>query len=134
MLAQLAAAHPDIVEQGGDVLGVAPAAPYQATHLRETSIPYDLLLDPGHRLGRRLGMGTRSLAGFLVDVRGWGRYVGALARHRRQGRITQGPGVLPAIAVVDADAAVTYLYRGTGIADYPPLDVVLDALEETIDG
>ena len=52
----------------------------------------------------------------------------AFARNRKQGRITQSYAVLPAILVVDADSTVTYLHRGTGIADYPPLAEVLSEL------
>ncbi len=132
MLAQLATAHPDIVERGGDVIGVAPAADYQATHLMETSIPFDLYLDRDHTLSERLELGEQSLWEFLFDFTAWWKYLSALTRHRRQGKVTQSYATLPAIMVLDAAGSLTYLYRGTGIADYPPLDEVLTALDETI--
>jgi len=132
MLAQLAAVHPDIIERGGDVIGVAPAAGYQATHLMETSIPYDLFMDRDHDLSERLELDEQSLWEFIFNIGAWWKYLSALARHHRQGKVTQGYTVLPAIMVVDAAGSITYLYRGTGIADYPPLDEVLGALEGAI--
>jgi peroxiredoxin len=132
MLAQLATAHPSIIENGGAVLGVAPAAGFQATHLMKTSIPYELLMDPDHTLSKRLEVGTQTLFGFLFNFSAWWNYTLAFVRNRKQGKITQSYTVLPAIFVVDEDSSVAYLYRGTGIADYPPLVDVLDALAELL--
>jgi hypothetical protein len=132
MLAQLATAHPSIVDNGGAVIGVAPAAGFQATHLMETSIPYELLMDPGHRLSTRLEVGTQSLFRFMFNLKAWWSYTMAFARNRRQGKITQSYAALPAIIVVDAQAKVRYLHRGTGIADYPPLAEVLSELAELL--
>ena len=132
MLAQLATAHPSIVDNGGAVIGVAPAAGFQATYLMETSIPYELLMDREHHLSKRLDLGTQSLTRFLFNFKAWWSYTMAFARNRKQGKITQGYATLPAIAVVDADSKVTYLYQGTGIADYPPLADVLTELAELL--
>jgi hypothetical protein len=132
MLAQLATAHPSIVDNGGAVIGVAPAAGFQATYLMETSIPYELLMDREHDLSKRLDVGTQSLTRFLFNFKAWGNYTMAFARNRKQGKITQGYAVLPAILVVNADSQVTYLYRGTSIADYPPLTEVLGELAELL--
>ena len=134
MLSQLATVHSDIVERGGDVIGVAPAADYQATHLMETSIPFDLYLDPDHTLSEHLDLGKQSLWGFLFNFKAWWNYITALAHHHRQGRITQSYTVLPAVVVLEPAGSVAYLYRGTGIADYPPLDEVLAALDDAIEG
>ncbi|MEN8237998.1 MAG: hypothetical protein ABFR53_02225 [Actinomycetota bacterium] len=124
----MATAHRSIVDSGGAVIGVAPAAGFQATHLMETSIPYELLMDRDHNLSRLLDVGTQSLVRFLFNFKAWWHYALAFARNRKQGKITQGHAVLPAIFVVDADSRVTYLYRGTAIADYPPLAEVLTEL------
>lgn len=132
MLAQVATAHPRILEQGGDVIGVAPAAGYQATHLMETSIPYELLMDRDHKLAERIDLGSQSLLAFVFNLKAWWNYLSAFARHWRQGKITASYTVLPAVLVVDADAFVTYLYRGTGIADYPPLTDVMAELETAL--
>ena len=132
MLAQLATAHPSIVDNGGAVIGVAPAAGFQATYLMETSIPYELLMDREHDLSKRLDVGTQSLTRFLFNFKAWWNYTMAFARNRKQGKITQGYAVLPAILVVNADSQVTYLYRGTSIADYPPLTEVLGELAELL--
>jgi len=128
MLAQLAAAYPQIVDDGGDVIGVAPAAAYQATHLMETSVPFELLLDKHHNLARRIELGTQSLWRFMFNIRAWWKYINAFLRHHRQGRVTQKYTVLPAIMVVVPSGDVTYLYRGSSIADYPPLAKVLQEL------
>lgn len=132
MLAQLATAHPSIFDNGGDIIGVAPAAGFQATHLMDTSIPYELLMDPEHALSRRLDVGTQSLVRFVFNLKAWSNYTMAFARNRRQGKITQSYAALPAILVVDAQARVTYLHRGTGIADYPPLTEVLGELAKLL--
>jgi len=132
MLSQLATAHPSIVDSGGAVIGVAPAAGFQATHLMETSIPYELLMDREHSLSTTLDVGTQSLFRFVFNLKAWWNYTIAFVRNRRQGKITQSYTVLPAIFVVDADSTVTYLYRGTAIADYPPLTEVLSELAELL--
>jgi len=134
MLAQLATAYPQIVADGGDVLGVAPAASYQATHLMETSVPFELLLDKHHNLSRRIDLGTQSIWRFVFNIRGWWKYIAALLRHHRQGRVTQRYTALPAIMVVSPKAKVTYLYRGTSIADYPSLTTVLEELSAQLTG
>ena len=134
MLSQLATVHPEILERGGDIIGVAPAASFQATHLMETSIPFDLYLDADHTLSECLDLGEQSLWEFIFDLKAWWNYLAAFARHRRQGTITQSYAVLPAVIVVDASGSISYLYRGTGIADYPPLDEVLAALDEALEG
>jgi hypothetical protein len=128
MLAQLATAHPSIVSNDGAVIGVAPAAGFQAAYLMDSSIPYELLMDRDRALSRKLEVGTQSLRRFLFNFKAWWNYSMAFARNRKQGKITQSYSVLPAIFVVGAGARVTYLHRGTGIADYPPLSEVLEAL------
>ncbi len=98
----------------------------------ETSIPFELLLDRDHLLSDRFELGTQTLLSFLFNIRAWWNYLSAFLRHRRQGRITASYTVLPAVAVVTADGDVTYLYRGTGIADYPPISDVMAALDDTL--
>ncbi len=132
MLAQLAAAHPRIAARGGAIVGVAPAAAYQARHLMATSIPFPLYLDPGGALHDALGIRRQGLLRYLGNLPAWWRWLRAFLRHRRQGRVTGHHAILPGIAVVDRDAEVTFVHRGTGLGDYPPLDEVLAALERTI--
>jgi hypothetical protein len=132
MLAQLAAAHPKVEIAGGNILGVAPAARYQAERLMSTSVPFELFLDREGDLRRRIELGTQTLNDFLFNVKGWQRYAKAFAKNRRQGRITGSYSTLPAMLVVDANAAVTYLHQGTSIADYPPLRDVTTALNDAI--
>lgn len=131
MLAQLAAVHETIEARGGAVIGIAPAAPYQAEHLTNTSIPFHLYIDRHQLVSERIGVGKQSLRRFLFNMPAWWRYTKALARNLRQGSITGHYSNLPAICVVDADGEVTYAYRGTGLGDYPPIEVVLGALDSS---
>ncbi|NHZ70619.1 MAG: hypothetical protein GWP18_03155 [Proteobacteria bacterium] len=132
MLAQLAAAHPQIVASGGDVIGVAPAASIQARHLMKTSIPFDLFMDKPHALSKRIELGEQSLWHFLFSLKGWWNYLKSFARNRRQGKITQGYRSLPAIMVVNRSGDVMYLHLGTGLADYPALSDVLAELDTSL--
>jgi hypothetical protein len=135
MLAQLATAHPQIVAQGGDVIGIAPAAGYQAAHLMKTSVPFELLLDKRHDLAQRIELGGQSIWQFIFNLKAWWKYLRAFLRHHRQGRVTQKYDALPAIMVVAPSGEATYLYRGTSIVDYPPIRTVLDELRtELTDG
>jgi hypothetical protein len=129
MLTQLAAVHESIEESGGAVIGIAPAASFQAEYLMAGTVPFDLLLDPGQRVSQRIGVHKQSLAHFIFDVSAWWRYLTAFFSGHRQRRITGHYSNVPAVCVVNADAEVTYVYTGTGIGDYPPLQNVLDALE-----
>jgi hypothetical protein len=133
MLAQLAAVHESIEAEGGAVIGIAPAAAYQAEHLMETSIPFDLYIDRELLVSERIGIGRQSLSGFLFNMPAWWRYVKALATNLRQGRITGHYSNLPGIAVVDASGEVTYAYRGTGLGDYPSLEIVIGELRSETD-
>ncbi len=128
MLAQLAAVHESIEAQGGAIIGIAPAASYQAEHLTKTSIPFRLYIDRHQLVSERIGIGKQSLMRFVFNMTAWWRYTKALARNHRQGRITGHHSNLPGLVVVDDAGVVTYAYRGTGLGDYPPLQTVLDEL------
>jgi hypothetical protein len=132
MLAQLATAHSSIVDNGGAVIRVAPAASSQAIHLMGTSIPYELLMESDDRLSRRLEIGVQSVVRFVFNLKAWWNYTMAFARDRRQGNITRSYAALPAIIVANEQAKVTYRHPGTGIADYPPLTQVLGDLAELL--
>ena len=131
-LRTLAAEHDRIRASGGAVLGIGPAAAYQARLLAGDDIPFPLLLDPGRLVAQRLGLGRLSWARFLFDPRGWGRWVLAWFRRGRQGRITAGHRELPAIAIADVTGRVVWLHRGRFIGDYPRLAVILRALDSTL--
>lgn len=133
MLAQLAAVHQSIEAQGGAVIGIAPAAPDQAADLMATDIPFSLFIDADQQVSRRIGVGKQSMAGFLFNISAWWRYVKAFVSGNWQRRITGHYSNLPGIAVVDSSGEVTYAHRGTGLGDYPPLDVVLDELRNETD-
>jgi peroxiredoxin len=124
-LAQLEDARLQLEATGVRVIGVGGAADYQARHLMDHSIGYPLLLDPDHRLYDALDV-RRIAWHTLLRPGTWWRYLRAL-RRARQGRITDHPLQAPGFAIVDTDRTVAFLYRGTTLGDYPPLDDILTA-------
>ncbi|MEN8040909.1 MAG: hypothetical protein ABFR95_05340 [Actinomycetota bacterium] len=130
----MAAVHGSITDRGGEVIGIAPAAPHQARRLMSESVPYRLFMDSEQALNTRIGLGKQSLVQFLFDLRAWWRYIRAFASGHRQRRITGHYSNLPAVCVVDGAGEVVYAYRGTGLGDYPPLQEILDQLDGVIAG
>ena len=128
MLSQVATHHEAIGEQGWDVIGVAPRAAYQAAALIQRGHPFDLFLDRDRALYASVDARPQSLVNFLFNLPAWWRYVKALARGRRQGRITGHYSNVPAIFLTDQDGLVTRAWLGGALGDYPPLADVLDAL------
>lgn len=106
------------------LLGVGRAADYQATHLMETAVGYDLLLDPDQHLYEALSL-RRFPWWRMLDPRTWRNYVRSL-RRARQGRITNHPLQSPGVVVLDGNLRVLYLHRGETIGHYPPAAEVLE--------
>ena len=129
MLTQLAAVHGSIERSVGTVIGLAPAAPFQAKRLMAETVPFNLYLDPGQLVSHRIASRGQSLARFLFNLPAWWRYLRSFFAGHWQRHITGHYSNVPAICVVDADAQVTYAYTGKGIGDYPPLQIVLDVLD-----
>ena len=92
------------------------------------SIPFGLFLDPNQLVSARIGMGKQSLPHFLFDLPSWWRYLKAFFSGHWQRRITGHYSNVPGVCVVDARGEVAYVYRGTGLGDYPPVETVLDEL------
>jgi hypothetical protein len=128
MLTQLAAVHESIEAEGGAVIGVAPASAAQAKHLMSESIPFSLLIDPDQRVSSRIGLGKQSFSHFVFNVQAWWRYLKAFFSGHVQRRITGHYSNVPGVCVVDATGEITYVYKGTGLGDYPPLETVMDEL------
>ncbi len=57
------------------------------------------------------------------------RYLKALFSGNWQRRITGHYSNLPGVCVIDAHGNVMYIYTGSGLGDYPPLETVLDELD-----
>lgn len=111
---------------GADVVGIGPAAPYQAARLKSSGrVPFPLFLDPDRAAYEALAVGRQPLFRYIFNLAAWMRWVRGFLRTRRQYRITGRYSVLPAVAVVDAAASPMWVHRGTGIADYPPVAEVL---------
>ena len=124
----MAAVRDRIEALGSTAIGIGPAADFQARRLTADGLPYALYLDPTMASFAALGVGKQSMAHFVFDLRAWIRYLRALRRVGRQGKITGRYSNVPGVTVVDASAEPIYLYRGTGIADYPPVADVLRVL------
>ncbi len=128
MLAQVAAARSDIEQLGFIVAGIGPAAHYQAQVL-EPRLGFPLFVDPQRRTYERVHIGRQSLLRYLLNLPAWWRWLRAFVRRRRQYRITGHYSTLPGVVVTAPGGAVTWLHRGTGLGDYPPLTDVLRRLE-----
>lgn len=113
---------------GAKIIGVASSAQYQAEHLMDTTIPFPLYLDYDRALYAALDIRSQTLLAFVFNLRAWVRYLRALIRNRRQYKITGHYSTLPAVAIVLPDGTVSYLYKGSGIGDYPSVEVVLARL------
>jgi hypothetical protein len=129
MLTQLAAVHESIEARGGAVIGIAPASAAQAENLMGTTVPFQLLMDPDQLVGARIGLGKQSFARFVLSMPAWWRYLKAFFSGNWQRRITGHYSNLPGVCVVDAQGSVTYVYKGSGLGDYPPPATVLDELD-----
>jgi len=129
MLTQLAAVHGSIEARGGAVIGIAPASAAQAENLMGTTVPFQLLVDPDQFVGARIGLGKQSFGRFVLNVPAWWRYLKAFFSGSWQRRITGHYSNLPGVCVVDAQGIVTYVYKGSGLGDYPPLETVLSELD-----
>ena len=132
MLAQFASVHEEILRSGGAVVAIAPAAAYQARHLAATSVPFGLFIDEGSAVTRRLAFRRRSLAAFVFDLRAWSRWLAALVRHRRQGRVTGHHSSVPGVVVVTSGGDVVWSHEGRGIGDYPAPGEIRAALDRLI--
>ncbi len=124
-LQRLAEHAPTIEAAGGQVIAVGPRAAHQARALEE-ALGVSLYLDPHHHLAETIGQPRMSLVRFVLDVRGWWRWLRTFWRQRA---ITGGWWELPAVLVVDAEAEIQWAYFGRYLGDYPPLPVVLERLE-----
>jgi len=126
-LDQIAERMPQIEAAGGGALGIGPRAAYQAAGLQRRGIPFPLLLDPAHHVGRAVGLRRQSLLRFVFDLRAWGRWLRAFLR-KGQGMVTGGWWEVPAVLVLDADARVVWAHRGRSIGDYPSIDESMQQL------
>jgi hypothetical protein len=131
-LAVLADRHQEITERGGAVLGIGPAAPYQAALLARRGMPFPLLLDPGRSVGAAIGLPRQSLTRFVFDVRGWWRWLASWFRRGRQGATTAGWGELPAVLVLDAQCRVEWVHRGEHLGENPAIEATLAALDRAV--
>ncbi len=119
-------------DAGVGIVGVGRAADYQARHLMESSVAYELVLDPDQLLYRALDL-RRFGWWKMFDPRTWRNYLRAL-RRARQGRITNHPLQSPGVVVLDTDLRIVYLHRGATIGDYPPATEVLGHAVPALEG
>lgn len=116
---------------GATIIGVASSAQYQAEHLMGTTVPFPLFLDYDRELYAALDIRSQSLLAFVFNLRAWMRYLRALMRNKRQYKITGHYSTLPAVAIILPDGSVPYLYKGSGIGDYPSVATVLEKIATT---
>lgn len=119
----------DLDARGARPVAVGGSADYQARWLRDSrGVTMPLLLDPNQALRAAVGAGA-NLGLRLADPRGLAAYVGALRRGAQPQRITRDTVRSPAVVILDRSLRLRWAHVGSRIGDYPPLAVVLDALE-----
>lgn len=123
-LIQLDAARPALEAVGVGVVGVGGAADYQARHLMDHGVGFQLLLDPDHVLYEALDV-RRIHWWMLLWPRTWWNYLWA-ARRARQGRITAHPLQAPGFVILDTDRTVRFLHRGRTLGDYPSITEIVE--------
>ena len=123
----MAAAGEEIAATGATVVAVAPAAFHQAIALRP-KLPYPLYLDPDQKISDIFELRRPKLLAWIMNLPAWIRYLRALLRNRRQYRITGHFSNVPAVAILDRNASIEYLHRGSAIGDYPAVTEVLERL------
>ena len=113
-----------MVESGVSVVAIGGSAQDQAAAL-QPDYPFPLLLDLDQVVRQAVGLGTLSI-GQMVRPRSAWRYVRSIRSRVAPGKITedreQAPGVLLTNAVLEAE----WVYRGTGLGDYPSMQTVRD--------
>ena len=92
-------------------------------------MPFDCLVDPDATLYEALGIG-RVGVGEWVKLATIRRYLAAFRRGGRQGRITGDWRRLSGVALIAPNRELSWLYRASGVGDYPPIDEVLSVLRD----
>lgn len=137
-LVELHGRRDELTRRGVDLVVVGVAADFQARHLADTyGVEAPMLLDPAQNLYRALSIPRLRAVDFLRPATWriylplfWHRYVTRRVDGPRQGRIVGDPAQLPGIAVVDADGCLQWVHRGASLGDYPPVDDVLDRIDD----
>ncbi len=117
-------AYPEIVASGAGVLAIGTGAGFQAARLMRDGMPFDCVVDPDANFYAAVGIGRVGPTEWLRPsvIR---RYVAAWRRGGRQGRVTGDWRRLSGVAIVDPDRRLRFLYRATGVGEYPPIADVL---------
>ncbi len=94
----------------------------------QNGMPFECAVDPEANFYRAVEIGrvgpTEWLRPSVIT-----RYVRALQRGGRQGRVTGDWRRLSGVAVVERDRTLRYLHRATNVGDYPPVAEVLRAVK-----
>ena len=120
----------DLDSSGVTLIGVATRADYQARHLMETGVPFELLLDPDDDLRRRLGIADRFAAWRLVHPRGAVQYLRSIRRARDFDPIWAEATQRPAMILLDHELRVVWSHVGQRIGDYPDIPEILHAIRD----
>jgi peroxiredoxin len=122
-------ALPRLASRGVGAAVVGGSADYQARSLQEEKgVGIPLLLDPDHRLREAVGA-AKPLGLGILDPRGAAAYAGSLRRGYRPRSITRDTVRSPGVVILDSTGRPLWQHVGTRIGDYPPLVVVLEAVD-----
>ena len=119
---------------GVTTVAVAAHADYQAQHLMDSGIPFELLLDPAHSLRAALGIDSQFSRWRLLHPRGALDYARAFRQTRNFDPIWSEATQRPAIVLLDRSLDPVWSYVGRRIGDYPTTTEVMGALDEALDG
>ena len=114
---------------GAQPLAVGGSADYQARWLREVKdVAMPLFLDPEQRLRDALHIGKLGVR--LLDPRGARSYARALGQGLRPQGITRDTVQAPGVVILNEQRRVVWQHVGKRIGDYPPLQEVIEVVEE----
>lgn len=95
----------------------------------ETKLDYELLLDPTSNFKKEILRVPRLRLWDLASPTAAKRYF-KFAGKARQGKIVGHYSEAPAVAIIDVDGVLRYIYRGETLGDYPPIDQVIAELQK----
>ncbi|MBW3562284.1 MAG: hypothetical protein KY437_07285 [Actinobacteria bacterium] len=130
----MAKARDEIEALGAGVVAVGRTSREQAERLESRWVPYPCLVDPRGNLYKALGIRRYQPKELLEPAKLWTlirEYARGFAHGVMQGK-PSGTNQLPGVAIIDADSRLRYLYDGSAIGDYPPVEEVLDELRRIV--
>lgn len=113
------------------MIGIGPTADYQAQALLDQGMPFPLLLDPDNLLRTAVGADDRFSIRELLNPQAAVTYWRAARQRGNSDPDWSQTTERPVVLVLDERLDVTWTYIGKKLGDYPSVDRILTALDET---